>query len=129
MADILSNGRVVFGLGRGYHTREVETFGSPLRDQEGNRELFEEQVDIIFNAFNNDAFSHKGKHYTLRRKCLSWLHLEGTDSRSAAGPSAGGMLAADPGRQRTRLDFMAKHGIQGMVGGGSARAEQCTTSC
>ena len=35
MADILSNGRVVFGLGRGYHTREVETFGSPLLDQAG----------------------------------------------------------------------------------------------
>ena len=37
MADILSGGRVVFGLGRGYHTREVETFGSPLIDQAANR--------------------------------------------------------------------------------------------
>ncbi len=64
-ADILTGGRVVFGVGRGYHTREVETFGSPLRDQEANRELFEEQVDIIFKAFNQEAFSHKGKHYTL----------------------------------------------------------------
>ena len=34
MADILSNGRVVFGVGRGYHTREVETFGAPLLDQD-----------------------------------------------------------------------------------------------
>src|SRR5262245_40280256 len=25
MADILTNGRVIFGVGRGYHTREVET--------------------------------------------------------------------------------------------------------
>jgi alkanesulfonate monooxygenase SsuD/methylene tetrahydromethanopterin reductase-like flavin-dependent oxidoreductase (luciferase family) len=63
--DILTGGRIVFGVGRGYHTREVETFGSPLRDQEANRALFEEQVDIIFNAFNNERFSHKGKHYTL----------------------------------------------------------------
>ena len=65
MADILSNGRVVFGVGRGYHTREVETFGAPLLDQAANRELFEEQVDIIFKAFNEELFSHKGKHYTL----------------------------------------------------------------
>ena len=65
MADILSNGRVVFGVGRGYHTREVETFGAPLLDQPANRELFEEQVDIIFKAFNEESFSHKGKHYTL----------------------------------------------------------------
>src|SRR6266566_145156 len=43
--DILTGGRIVFAVGRGYHTREVETFGSPLRDQEANRALFEEQVD------------------------------------------------------------------------------------
>jgi alkanesulfonate monooxygenase SsuD/methylene tetrahydromethanopterin reductase-like flavin-dependent oxidoreductase (luciferase family) len=38
MADILTNGRVIFGVGRGYHTREVETFGAPMRDGEANRE-------------------------------------------------------------------------------------------
>ena len=65
MADILSNGRVVFGVGRGYHTREVESFGAPLIDQPANRELFEEQVEIIFKAFNEESFSHRGKHYTL----------------------------------------------------------------
>src|SRR6202795_1984784 len=64
-ADILTGGRIVFGVGRGYHTREVETFGSPLIDQEANRLLFEEQVDIIFKAFNEESFAHKGKHYTL----------------------------------------------------------------
>ena len=64
-ADILTGGRVIFGVGRGYHTREVETFGSPLLDQPANRELFEEQVDIIFKAFNNESFLHRGKHYTL----------------------------------------------------------------
>ena len=26
-ADILTGGRVIFGVGRGYHTREVEAFG------------------------------------------------------------------------------------------------------
>src|SRR5204863_13197 len=46
-ADILSGGRITFGVGRGYHTREVETFGSPLLDQAANRELFEEQVEIM----------------------------------------------------------------------------------
>ena len=69
MADILTRGRVVFGVGRGYHTREVETFGAPLIDQEANRELFEEQIDIIFKAFNEEFFSHKGKHYTLPPRC------------------------------------------------------------
>src|SRR6478672_8901863 len=65
VADILTNGRVRMGVGRGYHTREVETFGAPMLDQDQNRELFEEQVEVMVKAFNNESFSHKGKHYTL----------------------------------------------------------------
>jgi alkanesulfonate monooxygenase SsuD/methylene tetrahydromethanopterin reductase-like flavin-dependent oxidoreductase (luciferase family) len=121
MADILSNGRVIFGLGRGYHTREVETFGSPLLDQAANRELYEEQTDIIFKAFNSESFSHKGKHYTLppevpyRGYTLKELTLVPRPLRLPVEcwqPIQGGSARA--------LEFMAKHGIQGMVGGGSA---------
>ena len=121
MADILSNGRVIFGLGRGYHTREVETFGSPLLDQAANRELYEEQTDIIFKAFNNNSFAHKGKHYTLppevpyRGYTLKELTLVPRPLRLPVEtwqPIQGGSARA--------LEFMAKHGIQGMVGGGSA---------
>src|SRR5207249_4534756 len=65
VADILTNGRMIFGIGRGYHTREVETFGAPMLDDAANRELFEEQFEIIMKAFHEDAFSHNGKHYTL----------------------------------------------------------------
>jgi alkanesulfonate monooxygenase SsuD/methylene tetrahydromethanopterin reductase-like flavin-dependent oxidoreductase (luciferase family) len=120
-ADILTKGRVVFGVGRGYHTREVETFGAPLLDQEGNRELFEEQVDIIFKAFNEESFAHKGKHYTLppevpyRGYQLKELTLVPRPPRLPVEcwqPIQGGSERA--------LDFMAKHGIQGLVGGGSA---------
>src|ERR1700730_9842311 len=39
-AEILTGGRVVFGIGRGYHTREVEVFGAPMLDADANRELF-----------------------------------------------------------------------------------------
>jgi alkanesulfonate monooxygenase SsuD/methylene tetrahydromethanopterin reductase-like flavin-dependent oxidoreductase (luciferase family) len=121
MADILSGGRVIFGLGRGYHTREVETFGSPLTDQAANRELYEEQTDIIFKAFNEESFSHKGKHYTLppevpyRGYTLKELTLVPRPLRLPVEcwqPIQGGTPRA--------LEFMAKHGIQGMVGGGSA---------
>jgi len=64
-ADVLTRGRVIFGVGRGYHTREVETFGAPMLDAEANRELFEEQVAIIFKAFDEESFSHRGTRYTL----------------------------------------------------------------
>jgi alkanesulfonate monooxygenase SsuD/methylene tetrahydromethanopterin reductase-like flavin-dependent oxidoreductase (luciferase family) len=121
MADILSHGRVVFGVARGYHTREVETFGSPLIDQTANRELFEEQVDIIFKSFNSESFSHKGKHYTLppevpyRGYTLKEITLVPRPERLPVEcwqPIQGGTERA--------MAFMARHGIQGMVGGGSA---------
>ena len=32
-ADVLTKGRTVFGVGRGYHSREVETFGAPIIDR------------------------------------------------------------------------------------------------
>jgi alkanesulfonate monooxygenase SsuD/methylene tetrahydromethanopterin reductase-like flavin-dependent oxidoreductase (luciferase family) len=120
-AEILSKGRITFGVGRGYHTREVETFGSPLLDQPANRELFEEQVEIIFKAFNNESFLHRGKHYTLppevpyRGYRLKELTLVPRPLRLPVEcwqPIQGGSERA--------LDFMARMGIQGLVGGGSA---------
>ncbi|HEU4439050.1 MAG TPA: LLM class flavin-dependent oxidoreductase, partial [Methylomirabilota bacterium] len=36
MADIVTDGRVIMGVGRGYHTREVETFGAPMLDNKAN---------------------------------------------------------------------------------------------
>jgi alkanesulfonate monooxygenase SsuD/methylene tetrahydromethanopterin reductase-like flavin-dependent oxidoreductase (luciferase family) len=65
MADILTGGRVIFGVGRGYHTREFESFGSPLLHQNADREMFEEGVDILFKAFAGEPFSHQGKYWTI----------------------------------------------------------------
>ena len=63
MADIVTDGRVIMGVGRGYHTREVETFGAPLIDAEKNREFFEEQLQLLLTCFNEQAFHFKGKYY------------------------------------------------------------------
>ncbi len=124
-ADIMTKGRTVFGVGRGYHSREVETFGAPIIDQNANRELFEEQVEIIFKAFNNERFSHQGKHYTLppevpyrgyTLKDLTLvprpLHLPVECWQPVVSASSRG------------LDFMVKHGIKGAVGGGAATLQQ-----
>src|SRR3984957_6145718 len=121
VADILTKGRTVFGVGRGYHTREVETFGAPMLDQEANRELFEEQVEVIFKAFNNESFSHKGKHYTLppevpyRGYTLKELTLV---PRPIHLPVETWQPVVSTGARG--LDFMIRHGIKGAVGGGAA---------
>ena len=56
MADILSGGRIIFGVGRGYHSREVETFGSPMFDGDANRAMFEEQIEVMVKAFSQESF-------------------------------------------------------------------------
>src|SRR6267143_1599060 len=121
-ADILTKGRVVFGVGRGYHTREVESFGNPMLDAEANRELFEEQMEIILKAFRQDSFSHQGKRYTIPPE----VPYRGYPLREIT-------LVPRPLQQPVEiwqpivsgsargLDFMARHGIKGIV---SATAEQ-----
>ena len=121
MADHMTKGRVTFGVGRGYHTREVETLGGPLLDKEANREIFEEQVEILFKAFNSESFSHRGKYYTLppdvryRGYDLEELTLVPRPLKLPVECWQPVVSATDRG-----LDFMVKHGIKGIVGGGSA---------
>src|ERR1700749_746622 len=121
MADILTGGRGIFGIARGYHTREVETFGAPLTDQKANREMFEEGVEVLFKAFEGKPFSHKGKYYTIppgvpyRGYTLKEITLVPAPERLPVEC----WQPIQSGSQRA-FDFMAKHGINGVIGGGSA---------
>ena len=122
-ADILTGGRVVFGIGRGYHSREVDTFGAPstITDTDANRELFEEQTEIIMKAFNEESFSYKGKYYTLppevpyRGYTLKEITLV---PRPRTLPVETWQPIVSAGQRA--MDFMAKHGIKGIIGGGAA---------
>ena len=120
-ADILTGGRVIMGVGRGYHTREVETFGAPLLDQDGNRELFEEQVEIIFKAFNEPSFSHHGKYYDLPPN-VPYRGYDLKDITLVPRPKSLPVECWQPiqGGSQRALDFMAKHHIKGVIGGGVA---------
>ncbi|HUA53325.1 MAG TPA: LLM class flavin-dependent oxidoreductase [Candidatus Sulfotelmatobacter sp.] len=122
MADVLSHGRVIFGIARGYHTREVEVFGSPLRDQDANRELFEEQVDIIFKAFNEERLSYQGKYYTIPPADTPYRGYILKDITLVPRPQRLPVECWQPIQSGTdrAFDFMAKYGISGVIGGGSA---------
>jgi alkanesulfonate monooxygenase SsuD/methylene tetrahydromethanopterin reductase-like flavin-dependent oxidoreductase (luciferase family) len=116
MADILTHGRVIFGVGRGYHTREVETFGAPMLDAEANRELFEEQVEIIFKAFNEESFAHRGTYYTLP-PAVPYRGYQLRDLTLVPRPLHRPVEIWQPlvsGSPRG-IDFMVRHGIKGII--------------
>src|ERR1700726_2238174 len=121
MADILTGGRVIFGVLLGYHTREVETFGAPLLDQQATRQLFEEGVDVLFKAFEGKPFSHKGKYYTIPPE----VPYRGYTLREITLVPAPERLPVEcwqpiqSGSERA-FDFMAKYDISGGSAEGGA---------
>ena len=122
-ADILTGGRVIFGIGRGYHSREVETFGNPSTaiDNEANRELFEEQTEILFKAFNQRAFSHHGKYYDIPPD-VPYRGYQLEEITLVPRPRNLPVECWQPivSASQRAMDFMVKYGIKGIIGGGAA---------
>ncbi len=114
MADILTGGRVIMGVGRGYHTREVETFGAPMLDNAANKELFEEQMEVLFKCFDEESWSHHGKHYDLPPA----VPYRGYDLRALTcvpRPVHRPVEMWQPIASGKTLDYIATRGIKGMI--------------
>src|SRR5438876_1128347 len=60
IADILSNGRLELGVGRGTAPLHYEGYGIPMEE---SRERFTEALDFIIAAWTNESFSFDGKYF------------------------------------------------------------------
>ena len=60
--DILSNGRLEFGFGRGFSPLEYASFGA---DMAHSRRITREGLDIILQSFRGDPVSYRGEHFQL----------------------------------------------------------------
>jgi len=59
--DVLSGGRVDFGVGKGYRHNEFAGFGVPI---EQSAERFEEALDVVVKSWTSrERFSHEGKYW------------------------------------------------------------------
>src|SRR5580700_5377164 len=59
--DLLSGGRLDFGIGKGYRYNEFAGFAMPMEEAD---ERFDESMAVITKAFtSNEPFSHKGKFW------------------------------------------------------------------
>lgn len=77
LADVLSGGRMLCGIGRGTEPKESWPFGVNVGwggdpDDVHNREIFEEQVRIFKAAIGQESFSFHGKHYDLPPEGLTF---------------------------------------------------------
>ena len=61
--DLISGGRVEFGIGRGTFPNVHEGFSSPYAESRGR---FEESLEIIIKAWTNETFSFEGEYYNLK---------------------------------------------------------------
>lgn len=62
LADVLTDGRLNVGLGRGYSQTEFTAFGASIED---NREQLGECLDLIRRAWTEDDFTHSGRLYQV----------------------------------------------------------------
>jgi alkanesulfonate monooxygenase SsuD/methylene tetrahydromethanopterin reductase-like flavin-dependent oxidoreductase (luciferase family) len=62
LVDIISDGRLDVGVGRGNRPAEFAGYRVP---QQESRERFDETVDVMQRAWSEERFSYRGRFYTL----------------------------------------------------------------
>jgi F420-dependent oxidoreductase-like protein len=63
--DVLSGGRVTFGIGAGWHAEEARALGIPFPPLRERYERLEETLQIAHQMWRGDASPFDGKHYQL----------------------------------------------------------------
>ena len=64
MLDLLSEGRLNFGAGRGMHPFEYQVFGADFKSAQ---QRLPEALDIVVRAWSDEAFEWKSEHYRYPR--------------------------------------------------------------
>jgi alkanesulfonate monooxygenase SsuD/methylene tetrahydromethanopterin reductase-like flavin-dependent oxidoreductase (luciferase family) len=63
LVDVLSAGRLLLGMGRGYQPSEFASFG---KDPEQSRSMFQESLSIVQKAFTEENFSYTGHFWNIQ---------------------------------------------------------------
>jgi len=74
--DIISNGRLIFGIGAGWHQKEFEGFMGRLPSVGKRMTGLEETIQICTSMFKNERTSFKGKMYHVENVLNSPLPVQ-----------------------------------------------------
>lgn len=64
--DLISGGRLEFGVGAGWHKVEYDAYGIPFPPAKVMLEQLSEAVDLIKRIWIQDKVNFKGKHYSVK---------------------------------------------------------------
>src|ERR1700730_7226848 len=106
ITDLLTDGRLEVGLGRGYQPLEFRGLDV---DQSQSRAIFEEQFEVMRLAWTADDFTFDGSHYPVR-------HAITVLPRPLQQPHPPIWLAV---QRETSLDAAAAHGCDIILSGAS----------
>lgn len=74
MVDMMSGGRLVFGVGSGYLAHEFVGYG---KDPKEKRDRFDENLDIVTRLMAGETLSYKGQYSASEKVVLNVLPHEG----------------------------------------------------
>lgn len=60
--DHISQGRLIFGIGRSSFPKSYQGYGVPYSE---SRDMFQENLDIILKSWTEERLNHEGKYYTF----------------------------------------------------------------
>jgi alkanesulfonate monooxygenase SsuD/methylene tetrahydromethanopterin reductase-like flavin-dependent oxidoreductase (luciferase family) len=103
--DHLSRGRYFVGVARGYQSRWTNIIGQKLgakatlsdgsADDENNRRIFEEGVDLLQKAWTQESVRHNGKNWQVPNpyeEGVEWLMSPVTEKMGAPGEIVNGKV-------------------------------------
>lgn len=67
MVDVMSDGRLEFGIGLGNTPGDARIYGTPWEDRRGR---YEEAAKLIVKAWSNERFSHQGEFWQFEDVAL-----------------------------------------------------------
>ena len=99
--DLVSNGRIILGVGLGYQDADFRAFEVPIRQRVGR---FEEGVEIIRHCWSGEPFSFHGEYHQLENMHITpspfqqpapplWIGASTPPGARRAGRMADGFVA------------------------------------
>jgi len=119
--DVISNGRLEFGIGMGWYKKEHLAYGIPFLDLKTRTEQLEEALQIIKEMWSKGKASFEGKYYCIRDVELQpkpiqkpyppiWIGGNGMEVLTLVAKygNASNLVYSSPEESRMKNEFLSK---------------------